>query len=276
MAPEERTSLVRAPLWMVAVPPSAALTLLLAISLAGLDRNLFFPFNDLSSFTGPGFWAHVTILGDGLVCAVLFLPWVRRFPQRIWAGVLAALLMVLILRSFKAFLGLPRPLGVLPEEMVTVIGPGHRRSAFPSGHAATIALFAGIWALSTSRRALSWLALSLATLVGVSRMAVGVHWPSDVLAGFALGWVSAWIGLRWAARAPWGTRSPGRYILAGALMISALVLLSIDHTGYPGVLLFQKSLALGCIILGGVGLAQLRGWLPVPDLADPPARRAKP
>jgi hypothetical protein len=165
---------------------------------------------------------------------------------------MGAVLMVLILHSFKAFLSLPRPLGVLPEEMVNVIGPGHRRSSFPSGHTSTFALLAGVWALTTTRRSLSLAALSLAILVGISRMAVGVHWPTDVLAGFALGWISAWAGLRWASRVPWGTRKPGQLLLAFALLTSAVVLLVIDHTGYPGVLPVQRLIALVCIVWGGL------------------------
>ncbi len=256
MAPREADSFVRAPWWMVFGPPALALTLLIGVELASLDRPLFFYFNGLSSYTGPAFWAHVTILGDGLVCAVLLLPWIRRNPERVWGGLLGAVLMVVILRVFKELLSLPRPLGVLPEDLVTVIGPGHRRSSFPSGHTATMALFAGVWALSASRRLLSWVALMLAVLVGVSRMAVGVHWPTDVLGGFALGWISAWIGLRWAARASWGMGLTGRRILTGTLLISALVLLIFDHTGYPGVLLFQRSLALVCLVWGTVAVVK--------------------
>lgn len=247
---EDTSSFVRAPRWMIAGPPVLALLLLVLVDRANLDRALFLFFNGLSSLTGPALWAHVTILGDGLVCAVLLLPWIRRHPERVWGGLLGALLMVVILRLFKGLLPLPRPLGVLPEEMVTVIGPGHRRSSFPSGHTAAMALFAGVWALSTSRRALSWLALGLAVLVGLSRMAVGVHWPSDVLAGLALGWVSAWIGLRWAYRFRWGLGGTGRRILTFALLVSAGVLLVVYHTGYPGVLLFQRFLASACILWG--------------------------
>jgi membrane-associated phospholipid phosphatase len=256
MAPEDTRSFVLAPGWMVFGPPALALILLMGVEWAGLDQLLFFFFNDLSSYTGPAFWANATILGDGLVCAALLLPWIRRNPERVWGGLLGAVLMVVILHLFKGFLSLPRPLGVLPEGVVTVIGPGYRRGAFPSGHTATMALFAGVWALSTSRRLFSWLALMLAVLVGVSRMAVGVHWPTDVLAGFALGWVSAWIGLRWAARASWGMGRTGRRILAGVLLISALVLLVIDHTGHSGVLVFQRSLALVCLVWGVVGVVR--------------------
>jgi membrane-associated phospholipid phosphatase len=236
-----------------------ALVLLLVVAWANLDQSLFFFFNGLSDFTGPGFWAHVTILGDGLVSAVLLLPWIRRHPERVWGGLLGAVLMVVILRAFKGFLSLPRPLGVLPEEMVTVIGPGHRRSSFPSGHAATFAVWAGVWAFSTRRRGWFIFSLALALLVGISRMAVGVHWPTDVLGGLALGWGAAWIGLRWAARVEWGRRDPGRLVLGGALMVAALVLLVIDHTGYPHVLFFQRLLALTCLAWGGLELRRPLG-----------------
>jgi membrane-associated phospholipid phosphatase len=235
-------------------PPGVALLLLIFVEAAGVDRSLFHVLNGLSDFTGPAFWAHVTVLGDGLVCAVLLLPWIRKHPERVWGGLLGAILMVVILRAFKSLLGLPRPLGVLPDDLVNVIGPGHRRSAFPSGHAATMAVFAGVWALSTARRLIPWFALFLAILVGVSRVAVGVHWPTDVLAGLALGWASAWIGLRWGCRFPWGLRPPGHTILTGALIVSALVLFFFDHTGYPGVMIFQRTLALTCLAFGVVGL----------------------
>jgi membrane-associated phospholipid phosphatase len=247
---------VQASPWLAAAVPLAALAALAWVTLAGLDESLFFLFNGLSRVTGTALWAHITILGDGLVCAVLVLLWVRRHPERIWGGLLGAVIMVAVLHGTKALLSVPRPLGVLPAEMVEVIGPGHRRGAFPSGHTATAFLYAGVWVLSTRRRILSLVLVVLALAVGISRMAVGVHWPSDVLAGAALGWVSAWLGLRWASRTPWGVDPLGRRVLAGILLASALVLLIIDHTGYPGTLLFQRLLALTCLTWGGLALAR--------------------
>jgi len=243
-------SFVRASWWLVLGVPAVALALLVWVEAAGADTELFYAFNGLSRYTGPGFWAHATILGDGLVTAVLFLPWIRRHPERVWAGILGALVMVLVLRLFKGTLSLPRPLAVLPPETVEVIGPGHRRGSFPSGHTATFFLLMGIWALSTRKRILPFVLILPGILVGVSRMAVGVHWPSDVLGGAALGWVSAWLGLRWAGRAPWGTGRNGQLVLGVLLMISALVLLLTDHTGYPGVLLFQRVVAGTCLVVG--------------------------
>jgi membrane-associated phospholipid phosphatase len=256
MALSDTQSIIRAHRWLVFGPPALALILLIAVEVTGLDRPLFSFFNNLSSFTGPAFWAHATILGDGLVCAVLLLFWVRRSPERIWGGLLGAIFMVLILRFFKGMLSLPRPLGVLPEGAVEIIGPALRRGSFPSGHTATAALLAGVWALTASRRLVPWLALGFATLVGMSRMAVGVHWPTDVLAGLALGWTAAWLGLRWAPKVPWGARGTGKRILTGALLISALVMLIPYDTGYPGVLLFQRSLAAVCLAWGTFALAR--------------------
>ncbi len=45
------------------------------------------------------------------------------------------------------------------------------------------------------RRFVLTVALSIAVLVGTSRVYLGVHWPTDVLAGWAMG--VAWAGLCW-------------------------------------------------------------------------------
>jgi len=73
--------------------------------------------------------------------------------------------------------------------------------SFPSGHALYAAsVFGGLAVLLTARirdpllQLLIWLvAISLTLLVGISRVYLGVHYPSDVLAGYAIGviWVTA-------------------------------------------------------------------------------------
>jgi membrane-associated phospholipid phosphatase len=248
--PPDGGGLVGAPLWLSLGVPFLSLTLLGVVELGGMNTSLFYRLNSISEFSSPAFWANVTILGDGLLCAVFLLPWIRKHPDRVWGGLLGAVVMFVVLRGFKGFLNLPRPLGVLPPETINVIGPGHRKSAFPSGHTATIFLFFGIWALSEERR---WASLALIlppALVGLSRIVVGVHWPSDILAGAALGWVSAWVGLRWAGRTPWGMGRRSQLILGSILLICGVVMLVVDHTGYPGVLWFQRGLAVGCLGLG--------------------------
>jgi len=73
--------------------------------------------------------------------------------------------------------------------------------AFPSGHALLALCFYGvmpqIWSDSRRSRELRWMiwsaAVCLIGLIGLSRIYLGVHYPSDVLAGYAAAivWISA-------------------------------------------------------------------------------------
>ncbi|QCI63620.1 phosphatase PAP2 family protein [Phreatobacter stygius] len=76
-------------------------------------------------------------------------------------------------------------------------------ASFPSGHSMLSAVtYLTLGALLTrvepNRRARSFfpvVAVILTVLVGVSRVYIGVHWPTDVLAGWSLG--AAWAMLCW-------------------------------------------------------------------------------
>ena len=78
--------------------------------------------------------------------------------------------------------------------------------SFPSGHAANAMMVYVAMALMLAedgRRRTLWLgaALLLSVLIGLSRMILGVHWPSDVLAGWSF-------GLLWAMLLAWLSRHP--------------------------------------------------------------------
>lgn len=78
-------------------------------------------------------------------------------------------------------------------------------ASFPSGHAMISALvyltLGALLARIVPRRRLKLyvmiVALTLTLLIGVSRVYLGVHWPTDVLAGWAAGagWALLWWGL---------------------------------------------------------------------------------
>ena len=59
--------------------------------------------------------------------------------------------------------------------------------SFPSGHSSTAVTAYGTLALGRPRPWLKWLAVLLPLLVGLSRVCLGVHYPTDVLAGWVLG-----------------------------------------------------------------------------------------
>ena len=79
-------------------------------------------------------------------------------------------------------------------------------ASFPSGHAANSAVvYLTLAALGSqvvrgrgARRYLFGCAILLSLLIGASRVMLGVHWPSDVLAGWSFGalWATGWW---WAA-----------------------------------------------------------------------------
>ena len=74
---------------------------------------------------------------------------------------------------------------------------GHAGSAFPSGHtAAAAACWAAVAMVVVRHRSWTWrwvggvVAVVIACAVAATRVLLGVHWVSDVIAGLAVGW--AW------------------------------------------------------------------------------------
>jgi undecaprenyl-diphosphatase len=77
------------------------------------------------------------------------------------------------------------------------LGPSERDHSFPSGHSATA--FAGATMLAAYAPRLRVPLYALATLIALSRLYNGVHYPTDAIAGAALGTATALL-LRAAAR----------------------------------------------------------------------------
>jgi undecaprenyl-diphosphatase len=84
----------------------------------------------------------------------------------------------------------PRPYEAHPAHTHLFVPASHDPS-FPSDHAT--AAFAIAVALLLRHRKAGLLALGLALAVSVSRVVVGTHYPSDVLAGAAIGAMAALI-----------------------------------------------------------------------------------
>ncbi len=98
---------------------------------------------------------------------------------------LALLVVGALVALCKAWIPAPRPLGLLGPGKVRVLLEPLRACSFPSGHSAAASAFATWSALELgSRRRWPWL---LALLCGLSRVYVGAHWVTDILAGWLVG-----------------------------------------------------------------------------------------
>jgi undecaprenyl-diphosphatase len=155
---------------------------------------------------GPGWLQElgrdVTALGGNLlttfvtVAAMGFLAFQGKRRAAVFVGVAVgsgALLSALLKTGFDR----PRP-DLVPHETIVY------SSSFPSGHAMTSAVvyltLAAVMGRVQAQRRMQIYFLSLALLitvaVGISRIYLGVHWPSDILAGWAAG--AAWAVLCWS------------------------------------------------------------------------------
>jgi undecaprenyl-diphosphatase len=151
----------------------------------------------------------VFVLSNDLGTVYFFLPvlaaialWHLGRGERRVAGlwVLAGLSTYFLLEGLKTIVARPRP--ALWPRLVSV-----GSSSFPSGHALATATFFPLLALdltrgqSDARRAGAVLAGGLLSLfVGFGRLYLGVHWPTDVLAGWALGAAQCLAYWRWLRR----------------------------------------------------------------------------
>jgi undecaprenyl-diphosphatase len=94
-----------------------------------------------------------------------------------------------------------------PEENLRLVEVSYQ--SFPSGHAANptiayVALALLLFDDPKRRRVAVLTAMVLALLIGISRPMLGVHWPSDVVAGWAFGLM--WIALIFAMMERWKPR----------------------------------------------------------------------
>jgi len=142
------------------------------------------------------FFGSTTFIAAGSIAVTAVLARLHA-PRRLRAFLLSVVGAVIWVQLLKRFFHRARP--DLFDPLAHAIG-----FSFPSGHSALAAAFfgsvAGLAAASAKmgRRAAAYLAggLGAVILVGFSRVALGVHWPTDVLGGWAVGF--AWLAFVFA------------------------------------------------------------------------------
>lgn len=127
----------------------------------------------------------------------------KQFNQKIYLFSLLALSLILsrglIAEIIKFFVARPRPFSALEIQPLVSYGNHDINMSFPSGHAAFyFALAFAVFlyfnrAEDKAKKRLGLWFLAGASLVAVSRIFVGIHWPTDILVGAAIGIASAFI-----------------------------------------------------------------------------------
>lgn len=140
------------------------------------------------------FWKFVTFLGDAgwfwiALSVILLIP---KQTRRVGAAALLSLGIGALITNvaLKNIVARTRPYEVV-EGLALLVG---RQSdfSFPSGHSCASFAAAMVYYRMLPRR-YGIATLVLAGLIAFSRLYVGVHYPSDVIAGILVGMLAAWL-----------------------------------------------------------------------------------
>jgi undecaprenyl-diphosphatase len=167
--------------------------------LVGFDTQLFLFLN--GSLANPVFDRFMPIITNDWLLRVAFLAIVINlavFGKK--QGRIAAILCVVTVACsdqvsahiLKPLVARIRPCHVIPS--VHLLVDCSQGLSFPSSHAANSFGIATLISLIYRRK--EWLYLSIAAIVSYSRIAVGVHYPLDVLTGTVVGLLCGWVVLR--------------------------------------------------------------------------------
>ncbi|MCG8539231.1 MAG: phosphatase PAP2 family protein [Clostridia bacterium] len=155
------------------------------------DASIFYLFNKklhcnfLNILMG-----NITHLGSvvfAVIFPLIFIIWPKYEVRKI--GIDLALNLFLsqaIVHSIKRLVRRPRPYKILKK--VLAVNPPSCKYSFPSGH--TNAAFVLTFVLAYHMSSLALLFLLLASLVGLSRIYLGFHYPTDVFIGVIIAYLS--------------------------------------------------------------------------------------
>ena len=133
---------------------------------------------------------YTTLGDDGIIWIALgLIMLIPKKTRKCGIMVLAALLVMLITNNIilKNLIARARPYATYPELIEDLIGIIHVPSSysFPSGH--TVSAMSVAFTVLTQHKKLGSIVLVFAILMGLSRLYVGVHFPTDVYGGMIVG-----------------------------------------------------------------------------------------
>src|SRR5437899_5077169 len=160
-------------------------------SIGGVDELLFRALNLAgTNATLDVTMILITTLGGTYILALFAIPlWLRGQREATFDFILILVLTIVITTAIKYLVDRSRPCVDVSFGARTLPGYGCATEpdpSLPSGHASRASALAGLVGLRFRCRA-GGAAMAFATLVGLSRVYLGLHWPSDVLAGAFVG-----------------------------------------------------------------------------------------
>lgn len=181
------------------------------------DIALFRTLNAACGFAPAEVWMLLSLLGTGWMVFALVLPSIIWSPRIFYAVVFTTPIAGLISRITKVLLAAPRPPAVLEPGSFILLGDALKSNSMPSGHTITAFAVAASVVFASQKGHRGWMLLlfPLACGVGLARIAIGVHWPEDVLMGAVIGLVAGAAGAGLAQRLPGRLMRPQSWWLRG-------------------------------------------------------------
>lgn len=263
--PEQRLHRINLTIWVSVI----ALGLAALLSYFLLDERVFsWLCRHPNKWQGNNWLQAFTLLGKGWVLIWLLLSWVwtagrpaRGRPALV--AILALLLVFPMVYLPKFLVHRPRPREIIAAPTITEEAKNNnglsQNLSFPSGD--TAAVFAIAAALVPFIRRLWVLTFfTLSSIIGILRVAVLAHYPSDVCAGAAVGILAGWLAPQILSR--WPLPAPSRLnwyriIAAGGVILLPVLFGLIE--GIDELLTFLKTYG---VLVAGIYLVAKGGeWL---------------
>ena len=150
-----------------------------------MNETIFFFFYNLAHqsvfFDNVIIFLAVYLIYVVVFLTLLFLLYCKKWKEFILLCASGGLAWILA-KILKVLIHTPRPFDIFPQVQSLFTETGY---AFPSGH--TMVASAIAFALFFINKKTGYVFMFFALLIGLARIIAGVHFPIDILGGFALG-----------------------------------------------------------------------------------------
>ncbi|AZA84759.1 phosphoesterase [Chryseobacterium lactis] len=219
------------------------------VAYIGIQEKWFFFLNSkLSQY--PNLQYNLTQLGDALVLLPFFSIFVVYVPK-IWRSLLSAsLVSAVFCNLLKKLFAVPRPAAVFDNESFVIIGKtlsGH--TSLPSGHAITVfttfTILMFTFMPQKQKYRIIWCTaiMIIGLIIAFTRVAVGAHYPLDVIIGSIIGYISGLLGIFINQKYKiWGWVGNKKYYPVFILAFSICIIILINKIINENLIIFYLSL----------------------------------